>query len=262
MRKLRTIMSLLLAALLIVSAFPDCNTKAESFVKTGIIGAMDEEVDSLKKAVSDAKTTIIGSMEFCEGMLDGQSVVIVKCGVGKVNAAICTQVLVGHFRATPVINTGIAGSLNNDLNIGDIVISNDVVHHDVEATVWGYAPGQIPGMEVAHFPGDEDLAVLAERICAEVNPDIRAMRGRVASGDQFISDNAAKQRIIETFGADCAEMEGAAIAQVCYLNRVPFVILRTISDKADGSAVADNTHFTEEVIARNDKLVRAMMREL
>ena len=235
----------------------DMNTRP-----VGIIGAMADEVNGLKAQMQEVTETTISGMTFCQGLLEGREAIVVQSGVGKVNAAICTQVLVGHFRATPVINTGIAGSLNNDLNIGDIVISNDVVHHDVEATVWGYAPGQIPGMEVADFPGDEDLAKLAERVCAEVNPDIRAMRGRVASGDQFISDNATKQRIIDTFGADCAEMEGAAIAQVCYLNRVPFVILRTISDKADGSAVADNTHFTEEVIARNDKLVRAMMREL
>ena len=228
----------------------------------GIIGAMADEVNGLKAQMQEVEETTITGMTFCRGLLEGRDVIVVQSGVGKVNAAICAQVLVGHFRARPVINTGIAGSLNNELNIGDIVISNDVVHHDVEVTMWGYAPGEVPGMERAEFPADETLAALAEKICRDVNPDIRAMRGRIASGDQFINDNATKQRIIDTFHADCTEMEGAAIAQVCYLNRVPFLILRTISDKADGSAVADNTHFSEEVIARNDKLVRAMMREI
>ena len=228
----------------------------------GIIGAMASEVAGLKAQMQNAQEQTVGGMTFCRGTLEGKDVIVVQSGVSKVNAAICTQVLVGHFQASPVINTGIAGSLNNDLDIGDIVISNDAVQHDVDATIWGYAPGQIPGVDRANFPADETLARLAEEVCARVNPDIRAMRGRIASGDQFICDSATKQRIIDTFHADCAEMEGAAIAQVCYQNRVPFLILRTMSDKADGSAKADNENFSDEVIARNDRLVRGILQKL
>ena len=146
MQKRKTIISLLLAALLLVSACPDCPAKAESFVKTGIIGAMDEEVNSLKEAVTDAKITSIGGMEFCEGMLDGQPVVIVRCGVGKVNAGNCAQLLISVFGVDRIINTGVAGSLDAPIDIGDIVVSTDAVQHDFDLTPIGYAPGQLDGI--------------------------------------------------------------------------------------------------------------------
>ena len=169
MKKRKTIMILLLAALLLVSTCPDCPAKAESFVKTGIIGAMDEEVDSLKKAVSDAKTTNIGSMEFCEGMLDGQNVVIVKCGVGKVNAGNCAQILISIFGVNRIINTGVAGSLDASIDIGDIVVSTDAVQHDFDLTPLGYAPGALYEIGSPSLPADVSMresAVNAVRQCA------------------------------------------------------------------------------------------------
>ena len=225
----------------------------------GIIGAMPEEVAGLCEHMESVETIDLANMLFFRGKLEGHDAVVVQSGVGKVNAAVCAQLLAGHFRAACVINTGIAGSLMNKLEIGDIVISTDAVQHDVDATVWGYAPGEVPGMGTAFYDADEDLIRLAETVCAKADPAIRSHRGRIASGDQFIADAEAKRRIIETFRAACTEMEGAAIAQVCHRSGTPFVILRAISDKADGSAVADNNEFTEEVIRTNDRIVRGML---
>ena len=274
MGKLRTILSLLLAALLIVTAFPDCNTRAESSVKTGIIGAMDEEVDSLKKAVSDAKTTNIGSMEFCEGMLDGQNVVIVKCGVGKVNAGNCAQILISVFGVTHIINTGVAGSLDASIDIGDIVVSTDAVQydfdldivvstdavqHDFDLTPLGYAPGALYEIGSPSLPADVSMrerAVNAVRQCA---PEVHVFEGRVCTGDQFIASAEQKDAIIAVFGGLCCEMEGGAIAQICCQNEVPFVIIRAISDKADGSAEMDYTEFEHAAAVRCAAITRYMI---
>ncbi|MCF0146652.1 MAG: 5'-methylthioadenosine/adenosylhomocysteine nucleosidase [Eubacterium sp.] len=228
----------------------------------GIIGAMPEEVSGLAAQMEQAKETKIAGMLFYSGLLEGKEVTVVQSGVGKVNAGICAYILADHFRADAVINTGIAGSLKNEIDIGDIVISTDTVQHDVDVTVWGYEPGQVPGTGGAAFTADEELVNLAETVCRDCNPEIRTWRGRIVSGDQFISDTEVKDRLVKTFGAYCAEMEGAAVAQACCLSRTPFVILRAICDKADGSAVADNIHFTDEVLKRNDRLIRGMLQRL
>ena len=228
----------------------------------GIIGAMAEEVAGLVATMQDVREWTMGGMTFYEGMLEDVPVVLVQSGVGKVNAAACAQIVAGHFRARCILNTGIAGSLQNTLHIGDIVVSTDAVQHDVDATVWGYAPGEVPGMGCASYPADEALIALAEDVCREVNPEIGVFRGRIASGDAFIADAGRKERIREDFQADCVEMEGAAIAQICSRNHTPFLILRAVSDQADGSAVADNETFTEEVLRRNDRLIRSMLRRL
>jgi len=259
MRKLRTVLSLLLAALLIVAAFPDCNTRAESSVKTGIIGAMDEEVDSLKKAVSDAKTRSIGGMEFCEGTLDGQNVVIVKCGVGKVNAGNCAQLLISVFGVTRIINTGVAGSLDASIDIGDIVVSTDAVQHDFDLTPMGYAPGALYETGSPFLPADASMresAVNAVRQCA---PEVHVFEGRVCTGDQFIASAEKKEAIIAVFGGLCCEMEGGAIAQICCQNEVPFVIIRAISDKADGSAEMDYPEFEHAAAVRCAAITRYMI---
>lgn len=231
-----------------------------SFV--GIIGAMEEEVAELKGRLTDTQVVEKAGMAFHRGVLEGHPAVIVQSGVGKVNAAMCAQILADVFHVDVILNTGIAGSLDNAINIGDIVLSEDAVQHDMDATVWGYAPGQVPGMPTYIFPGDEKLLALAERVCADVNPDIRTFRGRVVSGDQFISDEGAKRRIIETFRGKCTEMEGAAIAQAAFRNAIPFLIMRVISDKADGSAVADNNTFTADVVRHCVRLVCGMVRAL
>ena len=247
MKTLRTIICLLLDVLLLASVWP-CG--AEVPVKTGIIGAMDEEVDTLKAAVADAKITLLGGMEFCEGKLDGHPVVIVRCGVGKVNAGNCAQLLISVFGVDCVINTGVAGSLDATIDIGDIVVSTDAVQHDFDLTPLGYAPGELYGVGSSSLPADEGMrtdAVNAVKVCS---PEVHVFEGRVCTGDQFISSAAQKEAILSVFGGLCCEMEGGAIAQVCHQNGVPFVIIRAISDKADGSAEMDYTEFVHEAAVR------------
>ena len=204
-------------------------------MKIGIIGAMDVEVTYLKNNLQNAQAQTIAGMEFAEGSFAGVPVVVVFCSVGKVNAGICVQILADCFGVTHVINTGVAGSLDAAINIGDLVVSTDAIYHDMDVQNFGYAPGQVPGFKVVAFPADPELRALIETAAAEVAPDIQVFPGRVASGDQFIRTAEAKQRIIDTFAARCCEMEGAAIAHACYLNDIPFVVVRAISDKADGS---------------------------
>lgn len=226
----------------------------------GIIGAMEVEVARLKADMEIQREVKKACMEFCEGILMGQKAVVVRSGIGKVNAAVCTQILVDEFQADAVINTGIAGSLNADINIGDIVISTDVLHHDMDAVNFGYEPGQIPQMDVFSFVADEALASKAEAVCNKVNPEIKVFRGRVVSGDQFIADKATKNRITELFHGFCTEMEGAAIAQAAYLNEVPFVIIRAISDKADDSATEDYPTFEKKAVEHSVRLVEGLLK--
>lgn len=230
--------------------------------KIGIIGAMDEEVAGLKQEMEITSTATIASMEFLEGTLLGKDVVIVRSGIGKVNAAVCAEILAGIFHVDAMINTGIAGSLNAKIDIGDIVISSDVLHHDMDATGFGYPLGQIPRMEVLSFTADDTLIQLAKEVCEQVNPEIHTHIGRVVSGDQFISDKAVKDRIIANFEGYCTEMEGAAIAQTAYLNKIPFVILRAISDKADDSATVDYPTFEKKAIEHSVNLVKGMLGKL
>ena len=227
--------------------------------KIGIIGAMDIEVAGLKADMEIKREIRKAKMNFCEGVLKGHDVVVVKSGIGKVNAAVCTQILVDEFQVDAVINTGIAGSLNAKIDIGDIVISTDLVHHDMDAVNFGYEPGQIPQMDVFSFAADETLAKLAEEACLEVNPEISVFHGRIVSGDQFVADKAVKERIVNLFHGYCTEMEGASIAQAAYLNEVPFVILRAISDKADDSASEDYPTFEKKAAQHCINLVEKLL---
>lgn len=228
----------------------------------GIIGAMEQEVAKIKEKMQDVTITSKACMDFYEGALEGKKVVVVRSGIGKVNAGMCTQILADVFGVEAVINTGIAGSLNNDVNIGDIVLSTDVLHHDMDATGFGYKKGQIPQMDEFSFPADENLRKLAAKVCQEVNPEISVFEGRICSGDQFISDKGMKDAIISEFGGFAVEMEGAAIGQVAYLNHIPFLVVRAISDKADGSANMDYAEFEMAAIEHSVKLTVRMIQEL
>ena len=231
-------------------------------MKIGIIGAMQEEVAQLKAEMNDVIITSKASMDFYEGKLGDKDVVVVQSGIGKVNAGICTQILVDVFAVDLVINTGIAGSLRAEINIGDIVVSTDTVQHDVDATEFGYVLGEIPRIGTIAFKADAKLIEQAVASCREVNKDINVFSGRVVSGDQFIADNATKQKIISNFDGYCTEMEGAAIAQAAYLNQLPFVIIRAISDKADDSAQMDYPTFEKQAIANSVKLVKDMIAKI
>lgn len=228
----------------------------------GIIGAMEEEVAALKKAMEIQETKEIAGMAFCRGILCGKDAVVVRSGIGKVNAGICAQVLVDHFQADTLINTGIAGSLDARIDIGDMVISTDALHHDMDATIFGDPAGQVPRMDTLAFPADAALVKKAKAANEKANPEIHTFTGRVASGDQFISSAEAKERIVNQFHPLCTEMEGAGIAHAAYLNKVSYVIIRAISDKADNSAVMDYPEFEKQAIARSVRLVKELLPSL
>ena len=212
-------------------------------MKIGIIGAMEVEVETLKKNMEIKNIVKKASMEFFEGTIGGTEAVVVRSGICKVNAGICVQILVDTFGVTHVINTGVAGSLDAKINIGDIVLSTDAVYHDVDATVFGYKKGEIPQLGVQTFEADKTLRAAAKKAIETVVTDQQVFEGRVCSGDQFICDKAVKDAIIADFDGMCCEMEGTGIAQACFLNNIPFLIIRAISDKADGSEIKDYPEF-------------------
>ena len=230
--------------------------------KIGIIGAMELEVESLKAQMTVSNTTTKANMDFYEGTLGKAEVVVVRCGIGKVNAAICAQILADIYQVTHIINTGVAGSLNAKLDIGDILISKDVIHHDVDVRIFGYPLGEVPQLGVREFVANEAMVNLAKETCAQVIPDTKAIVGRVVSGDQFISSKDVKEALIANFQGDCAEMEGASIAHTAYLNNIPFVIIRAISDKADDSAEMDYPTFEREAAHHCAELTKEFVQKL
>ncbi len=228
--------------------------------KIGIIGAMDLEVEEIIAATEVNEEKLKAGMKFCAGKIGNTEVVVVKCGVGKVNAAMCAQILIDDFSVTHVINTGVAGSLNNDINVGDIVVCVDAVQHDMDAMSLGMKKGEIPFVGKDLFLADELLRQKAVHAIGEILTDIKAVEGRVCTGDQFIADRSKKHAIAEDFSGDCVEMEGASIAQCCFLNDVPFLILRAISDKADDSGKTSFFEFAKLAAARSAKLVIYMIK--
>lgn len=229
--------------------------------KLGIIGAMAIEVETLKSHMENITVTQQAGMEYYEGMLENQPVVVVVCGVGKVNAALCAQILCDCFHVTHIVNTGIAGSLCAHLDIGDFVISRDAIYHDFDCHVLNpnYVVGQVPGLPVRSFTADDHLVDLAFSAAQKVYPD-HSRIGTVASGDQFVCDKDVKQRIIENTGALCTEMEGAAIAHAAWRNGIPFVVIRAISDKADDSAQMDYPTFEAMAAKRCAEVTQQMAR--
>lgn len=225
----------------------------------GIIGAMEEEVAVLKQAMETRETVSYASMDFCKGKLCGKDVVIVRSGIGKVNAGICAQILVDKFNVGMLINTGIAGSLDAAIDIGDMVISTDLVEHDMDASIFGDPVGQVPRMDTFAFPADKSLVEKAVAANKEANPDIKTFTGRIVSGDQFVSSSEVKDRLVRLFAAKCTEMEGAAIAHAAYLNKVSCVIIRAISDKADNSATMDYPTFEKKAIEHSVRLIQNLL---
>ena len=225
----------------------------------GIIGAMEEEVAVLKESMDIEKVVEYASMQFYKGVLCGKKVVVVRSGIGKVNAAVCTQILADKFNVDILINTGIAGSLDAAIDIGDMVISTDLVEHDMDASIFGDPIGQIPRMDTFSFPADRELVKKAVQANTEANPDIKTFTGRIVSGDQFVSSAEMKDKLVRLFDAKCTEMEGAAIAHTAYLNKISCVIIRAISDKADNSATMDYPTFEKQAIKHSVKLVRNLL---
>lgn len=221
--------------------------------KIGIIGAMDIEVAELISMLENKCERIIAGLSFNEGIIEGKNVVVVQSGISKVNAAMCTQILISEFGVDALVNTGVAGAVHEDLNVLDVVISTDAIEYDVDASAFGhYERGMIPGMENSIFMADEYLIDAAYESFKNINPESNVMKGRVVTGDRFVASKEAKHDLRATFSGYCCEMEGAAIAHVATLNKVPFVIIRAISDKADGEANMSFDKFVE-IAARNSK---------
>lgn len=229
--------------------------------KLGIIGAMDLEVETLLDQMENKVSSDHAGSTFCEGTLAGLPVVIVRCGIGKVNAALCAQILCDLYQVTHLVNTGIAGSLCPDLDIGDLVISQDAMHHDFDCVHFGYPYGKVPGMDSVTFAADDTLMAYAYSAAESVHPG-HVRIGRIASGDQFVAVQEKKDFIISATHALCTEMEGAAIAQTACRNQLPFVIIRAISDKANDDAQVDYPTFEREAAHHCAKVTGLLARHL
>lgn len=216
----------------------------------GIIGAMGVEVANIVASLENEKSVEKGGRVYHTGKLFGKDVVVVQCGVGKVNAALCAQGVISYFGADCVINTGIAGAMGAGLGVFDFVVSSGAVHHDVDVRIFGYELGHVPAIDVKIFPADKNMADTAVKAFenSEISKEHKAVVGLIASGDQFISEKSQKDFIKTNFNPACCEMEGASIAQTCYLNKVPFLILRCMSDMADEST--PTYQFNEESAAQ------------
>jgi len=207
----------------------------------GIIAAMVPEIEAVKAAMTDKETKTVSGIEFVSGRLYGKEAVVAKCGIGKVFAAICTQTMILTYSPDFIINIGVGGTLTDKLTIGDIAISGDVVQHDMDTSPLGDPVGLVSGINIVHFPADK--ALTEGLYSAATRASINCIIGTVASGDQFIASKERKSFIRDSFGAICCEMEGAAVGHVCHVNRVPFAVLRAISDSADDSSHMDYGEF-------------------
>lgn len=253
-----TILLLLMGALL-AGCDKEVSSDEDKGNAIGIIGAMEEEVTAIEKDMEITNTTEIAGMEFVEGTLDDTKVVLVQCGMGKVNAGICAHTLIDDFGCSRIINTGVAGSLDNKLDIGDIVVSVDAVQHDFDVEPIGFKKGEIPYTGKVAFEADENLRAKAVKAVKESAPDVKVYEGRICTGDQFIHSDEQKDRITSEFGGLCCEMEGGAIAQACYLSKTPFVIIRAISDKSDGSQSVEYETFKAKAAADCANIVQYMV---
>lgn len=228
----------------------------------GIIGAMDEEVDILVNLMEVNEVIEKASLKFYKGKLENKDVVVVRCGIGKVNSALCAQILISEFNVEAVVNTGVAGALNSELDVFDIVISTDAIEYDFDTTVFGHKKGEIPRMETSTFIADERLIDFAYNSSINEVKNHKVLKGRVITGDRFISSKELKDELVKEFDAYCGEMEGASIAHVCYLNKTPFVIIRAMSDKADGSADVVYDEFVKDAAYNSKDIVLNMLKSM
>ena len=224
----------------------------------GIIAAMDSEVRDIKSAMEDGIKIHHGGMTFFKGKLHGKEVVAVKSGIGKVNAAMCTQILIDVFKVTTIIHVGVAGAVHPDLEIGDIVISEDSCQYDMDARAFGHPRGEIPNMDITFFKADPALIALAVAAAQELNAPYRV--GRIMTADLGVNSNKLKQELLEEFGGLCVEMEGAAVGQVAMLNQVPCLVIRSISDKADSNLADDYKANLEASIKNGVAMVLNMVK--
>ncbi len=208
---------------------------------TGIIAAMDIELEGLRPYIENPETRLIAGREFVSGTAFGHKVVLAVCGIGKVNAAVCAQAMIMAYKPDRIINTGVAGSLSSELSICDTVIAEYAVQHDMDTTALGDAPGFVSTVNLIRFPVCEKLSAELAEAMNSVGANVR--RGGIATGDRFVCKKKDKEDIAKAFDCIACEMEGGAIAHVCYLNSVPCAIIRSISDGADEEADMSYTEF-------------------
>ena len=232
------------------------NTTVQRKAEIGIIGAMQIEVEALSNAMENTVCETVGNMTFVYGDLKGKKVVCAKCGIGKVFAAMCAQTMILKYAPDCIINSGVAGTLSETLSIGQIALAEQVVQHDMDTSPIGDPVGLISGINIIYIPADNGVTTALAAAVEAVGVPYK--RGTIASGDQFICHTADKERICGNFeNVVACEMEGAAIGQVCYVNQVPYGILRAISDGGDEQAFADYPTF---LAAAAETATRVMMR--
>ncbi|WP_044642190.1 5'-methylthioadenosine/adenosylhomocysteine nucleosidase [Risungbinella massiliensis] len=227
----------------------------------GIIGAMEEEVSKLLENMKTPKQVEVHGIPFLQGECQGVPVVLCTCGVGKGNAAITAMTLVNYFEVDQIFFTGVAGALDPDLDIGDIVISQDCQYHDLDVRALGFEQGVIPFQEVSIFPADQNLIEWAQKACTDLE-GVKVRVGRVLTGDQFISDQAKSRFLHEELKGSCVEMEGAAVAHVAYVTNRPYVVIRSISDRADQSAHVNFEEFTQLASDRSSYVVQRLLEQI
>ena len=225
-------------------------------MKLGIIAAMKIEAELIEAAMTDIVRETCGSIEFCLGKIGNTDIVLAVCGIGKVFAAICAQTMIVKYAPDAVINTGVGGTLTRKLSVGDVAVSSAMVQHDMDTSALGDPVGLISGPNIVEIPADAALACKISAIVKDMG--INTVQGIIATGDQFIGNQETKNRIVNTFGAIACEMEGAAIGQVCYVNKVPFAVIRAISDDADGGACEDYPTFAKMAAKNSAKAVIAL----
>lgn len=226
----------------------------------GIIGALAEEVKALIELLEGAEKISLGGVDYHYGVISGKRVVVAGCGVGKVFAALSAEAMIVGFSPSLIVNTGVGGALADDLGTGDVVIAQKLCQHDMDTSAIGDPVGLVSGINKIFFEADKRAVELLLESAAELS--LRARGGVVASGDRFIAGGEEKKRIVDTFGADVCEMEGCSIAQVAFVNGVPFAVVRAISDSADGSATMDYPTFMPIAARNSAKLTLSLIKKM
>lgn len=224
----------------------------------GIISAMSEELEILLKDMNVESTLTKANMTFNKGSLWGQNVVAVVSGIGKVNAAVCTQILVSEYSVDKIINVGVAGGIGKNIYPGDVVVADNLVEHDMDTTAFGDPHGQVPRMDTFDFKCDPELVELAKKACDKIG-NLNTFVGRIVSGDVFVANIEKIQWLEKEFEALSCEMEGASIAHVCYLNSIPCVVIRSISDNANNGAHMDFEKFTPIAVKNSTTILKEMI---
>lgn len=230
-------------------------------IKVGILFALKEELNALKKYLKIEKEYKIFELTFYEGKINDVNCVLVECGIGKVNAARTTQILIDHIKIDYIFNIGVAGGITNELNVGDIIIGKQLVQHDFDITSFNFEKGYIPNIGNKYIDCDKHLVKAAEKTLSKLK-ELHPQVGIIASGDIFCTDPKMAEKIHHKFGAICVEMEGSAIAQVCFLNKIPFLILRSISDTPNNNNAITYEEFLDFSSNNIAKAMNLLLKEI